>query len=370
MKLTFYISGHGYGHATRMIALMNELLRNRPMPEIEVRTAVPEWLFRSGIPAPFTYTPLSIDAGVVERDLYHQDIEATLKRSAEIMGNEEHITAAEVEHLKNFGTDLIISDIPPLASSIGHMSGKPVVAIGNFSWDFIYSSYVNVFSTYNSLVDRIRVLYQHTNLLLRLPFNHEMTAFPVQKDIPIIARLPEINRARVRHQLGIDDEEQRQVVFVALRQSQLVDNAMNDLLRNGKYKVVTVNQTSLKPDSGLVILNEAWTSRFVDVLHASDVVVSKLGYSIAAECIASRTPLIYPPRFDYPEHELLQHGIKDTLPSAEIPLKDFISGKWSKHIQSLLASGFHWRDIPIDGAAKAADIIRTMAQGGFTTLAP
>ena len=84
--------------------------------------------------------------------------------------------------------DIIVGDIPPLASEIRDEAGIPTLAIGNFSWDFIYEPYIRQYSQFAYFVDEIRASYGKTDLLLRLPLHHEMEAFPKQHDIPLVMR--------------------------------------------------------------------------------------------------------------------------------------------------------------------------------------
>ena len=43
--IVFYISSHGFGHASRAIEVINAILARRPETRIGVRTAAPRWLF-------------------------------------------------------------------------------------------------------------------------------------------------------------------------------------------------------------------------------------------------------------------------------------------------------------------------------------
>ena len=43
--IAFYISGHGFGHASREIEIINALFARRPDLRILVRTDAPRWLF-------------------------------------------------------------------------------------------------------------------------------------------------------------------------------------------------------------------------------------------------------------------------------------------------------------------------------------
>ncbi len=50
-RLLFYVSGHGFGHATRICALIAALrARTGSALEIEIRSEAPEWIFRERDP--------------------------------------------------------------------------------------------------------------------------------------------------------------------------------------------------------------------------------------------------------------------------------------------------------------------------------
>ena len=66
--LVFYVSGHGFGHASRDIEVMNALHRAAPDVSIVVRTSAPRWLFDLTLNAPVTWLPAECDTGVVQID--------------------------------------------------------------------------------------------------------------------------------------------------------------------------------------------------------------------------------------------------------------------------------------------------------------
>jgi hypothetical protein len=45
LTVVFYVSSHGFGHASRDIAVIGALSRRRPGARIVVRTSVPAWFF-------------------------------------------------------------------------------------------------------------------------------------------------------------------------------------------------------------------------------------------------------------------------------------------------------------------------------------
>lgn len=360
MNALFYISGHGFGHATRMIAVMKALRRFEPGMDLFIRTAVPEWLFRGEIQENFAIFPARIDAGVVEKDLFSQDSLATLEAAAAIFSDEQERVAEEARFALEHKADVIVSDIPPLASIIGHKISVPVVAIGNFSWDFVYRPYARQHPEYSYLISAIEEAYAKTTLMLRLPLGHEMRPFPDVRDIPFIAREPSSSPEETRRALGLE-ECGRPIILVAVRQGFDASKAVVRLAEEAGCKVLVFGDIGDARHPDVLRLDKPWQSRFLDVLAASDAIVSKLGYGIVADCLAAHTPLIFPPRLDWAEHDLLVGGLQGVLPALNMPMEDFKNGEWATQVTQFLSKPMVWGDVDTGGAIIAADIIRSYA---------
>ena len=93
----FYISGHGFGHATRDIEIIRAVGRLRPDVQVVVRTAAPPWLFE-GL-ANVRVSPALTDTGVVQRDSLHIDIERTADDAAAFYGDFDRHVASEAVRL-------------------------------------------------------------------------------------------------------------------------------------------------------------------------------------------------------------------------------------------------------------------------------
>lgn len=359
MRVLFYISGHGFGHATRVAATMGALLRRQPAVQIHVRTPAPESLF-AGLPSTSVkYSNAVLDAGVVEKDLFSQDIIQTLTRLVDLDSSGATIVSREVEYVKSEGIDVIVSDVPPLASEVGSVAGVRTMAIANFSWDFIYAPYFGNAAAHSGLLDRMRESYSKTDLLLRLPFHHDMTAFPKQRDIPLVARKATVSVEEVRARLRIADGDRRKILLVALRMPGAVPaRAIHEVVESGEFVVLSFAPLPSGAVESVRLLGPEWRQwEFPDVVQACDLVLSKLGYGIVSDCIAARTPLIYIPRDDFAEYELLKQGINGLLPSYLMPREDFLQGRWLSHVRALARERLRWSDVRTDGAEIAAEAI-------------
>ena len=82
MPIVFYISGHGFGHASRSIELIGALTAQRPDLQIVVRTRVHPWFFDDIRGPRVEVQPLETDTGVVQIDSLRLDEDETARRAA------------------------------------------------------------------------------------------------------------------------------------------------------------------------------------------------------------------------------------------------------------------------------------------------
>ena len=138
-----YVTGHGFGHATRMAAIVGALVERVPDLQVTIVSTAPEWLFRLNLAAPFSYRARALDVGVVQEDSIRLDAKATLEAYARAArrsgrarrgGGGRSCAGAQVH--------LVVADIPAAAFPIARRAGVPGVGISNFSWDWIYAAYV------------------------------------------------------------------------------------------------------------------------------------------------------------------------------------------------------------------------------------
>ena len=188
MRVFFYISGHGFGHASRDIELIHALIRRRPDLSVIVRTTVAPWLFASA-PAAVDVRPLETDTGLVQIDSLRIDEQASVAEARRFYANFDQRATQEAAELRAAGADLVLGDIPPLAFAAAARAGIPSIAIGNFTWDWIYGAYPSFERDAPDVVPTIREAYAQAGRALRLPFHGGFEAMAaVTIDVPLIAR--------------------------------------------------------------------------------------------------------------------------------------------------------------------------------------
>ena len=136
--IVFYVSGHGFGHASRDVELINAIIARRPDIRIAVRTSAPPWLFAM-TEKPVEVQPLEADIGLVQIDSLRFDERGSILRAAEFYASFAERADAEAAVLREIGAELVVGDIPPLAFAAASRARVPSVALGNFGWDWVYS---------------------------------------------------------------------------------------------------------------------------------------------------------------------------------------------------------------------------------------
>ena len=114
------------------------------------------------------------------------------------------------------------------------------------------------------------------------------------------------------------------------------------------------------PSSVLLINEEAFISsgyRYEDLVGAVDVVMTKPGYGIIAECISTRTAMLYTSRGEFREYDVLTRALPRYVRSRFISNQDVLSGQWIRALTALLAQPAVPESLATDGAAHAARAI-------------
>ncbi len=356
--IIFYISGHGFGHSSRTAAVIDRLLEVRPAARVIVKTSAPEWFFREQIRGDFEFHPLECDTGVVQADSLNLDPEASLEASARFLEGMGEKINAETEFAGREGCGLIVGDIPPLAFEVARRSGIPSLAVANFSWDWIYEPYVERRPEYGYLIPAIRESYRKAGLLLRLPLAGEMEAFPRVREIPLIARKARVESGEVRKRLGLKDN--RPLVILSFGGFSLGEEYYQKLI--GIEDCLWLASERVGFDlPGLRNVSREELRRlgigYPDLVAASEVVITKPGYGIIAECVANRTKMLYTSRGEFREYPVLVEGINKYLPAGFISRENLLSGDIREELIRLLEAPAEFAPCPVNGAETAAEII-------------
>ena len=140
-RIVFYVSGHGFGHTSRSIEVIHALLRARPEAQIVVKTSAPRRLFERTLAWPMRARRAAVRRGNGadrQPQCRHRGKHPPGRRVPEAPAA---LVASEAAYLRRTEASATVGDIPPLAFAAAHAAGIPSIAIGNFTWDWIYEGY-------------------------------------------------------------------------------------------------------------------------------------------------------------------------------------------------------------------------------------
>ena len=352
-SILYYITGHGYGHAIRAGQVIASLQEKRPKVEVHIRTTAPEWLFATFA----SHTPQAIDVGIVQSDSLNMDLERTFRACRNLHDKLPEIIQKEISFIRQANVRLIIGDIPPLCFEIAELAGIPSIAVTNFTWDWIYRSYLDALPPLLSLIEAMETFYSKATLALSLPYACPLPLFKRRKNIPWITRVSSLTKEQAREKFALP--EFAPVVLLSFGGLGLAQFPLKSLAKLQEFSFVATGSRKEVKDN-LVILPAA-QQHYEDLVRAADIVVTKPGYGIVADVIAHQVPILYTDRSDFPEYPLLVSALKQLTTAEFLPRADLLAGALRHYLQRLLAKEPNWPPAQINGAEIAAgEILKEM----------
>ncbi|HXK11825.1 MAG TPA: hypothetical protein VMT70_19445 [Vicinamibacteria bacterium] len=359
--LAAYVSGHGFGHSTRTAEILRALRERAPSLAITVCTSAPAFLFESVVAAPLAVRRVEGDVGLVQKDALVIDEEGTAAAWRAFESGWAERVATEAAWLREAGVRLVVGDIPPLAFAAAGKAGLRSVAIGNFSWDWIYGHLAPRVPALAEAAARAGEAYGLAERLLRLPFAGDLSVFRRIEDVPLVARRPTVGKAEARRRLGVDGRPLVLLSFGGVGVPGLRLAAYGALegcrfLLTGPAGAGPTPANLARVDGGALA---AAGLEYPDLVGAADVVVTKPGYGIVTDCIGAGTRLVYTDRGDFPEYPIMVAEMPRYVPAVFATNEDVREGRIGPALDSVRAMPFP--DSPrTDGAAVAADKLLAM----------
>jgi hypothetical protein len=351
--LVAYVTGHGYGHATRTAEVLRQVRGLSPGTALTVVTTAPERLFRRAIDGEISLRPVACDVGVVQKDALAIDEPGTVERWKAFAAGWPARVAEEAAWLRRAGAQIVLGDVPPLAFAAAHEAGVPAFALANFSWDRVYAHLAARNPALRKAAEQAAEAYGRSRLLLELPFTCEMPAFPRRERIPLVARRPRVERPLARRRLGLRERPAVLVSFGGLGLPPLSARRLGGL---ADFDFL-VSEPMTDPPAHVRALPadrlDDLALGYEDLVGAVDVVVTKPGYGIVSEAIAARTRLVYTERGDFPEYPVLLREMGEYLPAVHVSNDDLRAGRWRPALEDALGRPFP-REPDMSGALVAA----------------
>ena len=171
LKIAYFVSSHGFGHAARSTAVMQALIKKIPEINIEIFTQTPEWFFAESIKGNFCYYTQRTDVGLYQSNPFDEDIPKTLEELNGFYPLKEKLLEKISKKLKDSAVDLVICDISPLGLLAARQANIPSVLVENFTWDWIYMNYLTENMHFNAHIQYLATVFANCNYHIKtIPF--------------------------------------------------------------------------------------------------------------------------------------------------------------------------------------------------------
>lgn len=344
-RIRYYITGHGLGHASRSCLIINHLLSFAPTDLVDIVSDAAPWFFATALRHQIPVRRETLDVGVVQQGSLRMDIAETLRRLQELQGRRNDLLQREAAALIRDRIDLVVADISPLACAAAQLAGIPAVAVGNFSWDWIYEPMVEIEPGFVPIIDQMRRDYSSASLL-KLPFSPDMHQFASVEEMPLVARPGSADPAAVRQALGIADKLRLGLVSFGGFGIDGIDIPALARLKGWHF----ITEQPFPDGVANVIRLEPGRFAYPDLVRAADLVIGKPGYGIVSEVIANRTRMVWASRGPFREEPCLVDGLERYVPCCEIDETSLLAGHWGEAIDAVMAQPWPQAAIDSNGA--------------------
>ncbi|GKV37775.1 hypothetical protein SLEP1_g45765 [Rubroshorea leprosula] len=359
LVFAYYVTGHGFGHATRVVEVVRHLILAGH--DVHVVTGAPDFVYTSEIQSPRLFLrKLVLDCGAVQADALTVDRQASLEKYSETaVKPRASILATEVEWLNSIKADFVVSDVVPVACRAAADAGIRSVCVTNFSWDFIYAEYVMAAGHHHrSIVWQIAEDYSHCEFLIRLPGYCPMPAFRDVIDVPLVVRRLHKSRKEVRKEIGV--REDVKLVILNFGGQPAGWKLKEEYLPSGWLCLVCgASDTQDLPPNFIKLPKDAYTP---DLIAASDCMLGKIGYGTVSEALAYKLPFVFVRRDYFNEEPFLRNMLEYYQGGVEMIRRDLLTGHWKPYLERAISLKPCYEG-GINGGKVAAHILQETAIG-------
>lgn len=341
-----FITPHGFGHATRMTAVLEALQKILPEIHPQLFTTVPESLFAETL-SNFSYHSLACDVGLIQKTSLQTDLPATISRLQEFLPFNNSLIQKLSEKITD--CNLVLCDIAPLGIAVAQKAGITSVLIENFTWDWIYKAYLPRHPGLLPFIKAFSAHYGHADLHIRT--EPSCSSGKVSLTCGPIFRCIRTQRSTIRKKLNC---QHKRMVLITMGGIDLELPFVNRLpaIPDTIFLLAGQQETRQFADNVLLLSRES-DFYHPDLINAADLVVCKSGYSTVAECFQAGVPIITVGRDTFPESAILEQFCNTELNGQTCRQKEFLSGEWLNSLDQL-CSGHRTTPAQINGADTVA----------------
>lgn len=326
------VAAHGFGHAAQTAPVVNALRARRPELRLVIRSALPRARLAAHFAGAFEHGPEPAEIGMCMDNAL--DVDAQASYAAHLAFHRDWAARVEREAaaLRACGADLVVANASYLMLAAAAAADIPAVLLGSLNWADIFLPYCAAWPEAGRLHAEMLAAYNRARMCIQLEPHMPMPDLQHRCSVGPVARVGKERRAEIAARLGLAPGAR--LVLVS-------PGGIDMPLALEAWPVVPgVRFVFVGPvpegRSDLVSL-AALQQPYIDVLRASDAVITKPGYGTFAECACNGIPVLYVPRHDWPEEPYLVNWLHRVGRCAELPREALASGVPESALHALWA---------------------------------
>ena len=325
-KIAYFVSSHGFGHATRTAAIITEIHKQAPQLHFIIISGMPAnfWKVSLSPSLKFTCHSMKTDIGMIQKDSFKFDLSKTitsLKKYLLKIKNKDFSLPALLE-VEN--ADHVISDISPIGLAFAKYNGIKSTLVENFTWDWIYQEYVNENKEFLSLSSKLHEVFASADSTIQVTPFCELKNFASQTK-PVY-RYARTESNITKRQLGLNPKQD----FTLISTGGIgYDYKCLELLKKrDEVIVICRDQNKITRSENLIYLPLKSDFYFPDLVKASSQVIGKVGYGTVVESWGNGKRFCGITRDKFRESDILKDFIIYKKMGQVISVDEFDSGEW------------------------------------------
>lgn len=316
MYIALYISSHGFGHMTRCLGIMENILKTSDYNLYIVcgkRQNDFARIYLDKYKNRIIYKDLVTDIGLVNKENSLEVDKFSLKKKLlEFTSSWEDIVNNECDFLSNLNIKCIVSDISPIGTLVGNKLNLPVILITNFTWVEQYE-YIGI---EKHIIDKYRQAYSYVTKFIKYDLCLPIDSVNCRDINEVGFTCREIDFDKVEK---IKSQYGKSIMVTCGKSANL--NTIN--IKNFKGTIFTTSGIDIICQENCNIVNLP-----IDILDtqnyiaASDIVITKAGWGTIAEAILGHTNLVLIERPSAKEDSFNIEKIKEDKLGISIEEKD------------------------------------------------
>lgn len=357
--IAYFVSSHGLGHATRSVAIINEIYASKKNIHFLIVSNLPHLFWTKNLDQGVSFNTYrtKTDIGLFQTDPFQSNMPKSVELLKLYLRKPIQQNISLLRAMEKFEICHVVCDISPLGIRVANYLGLKTTLVENFTWDWIYQPLLETAPALKEISNKFKEIFNTVHLRIQTTPFCEKIKDSVQ--VQPVHREFQNPPSQIYEKLNI--ARSQKLILVATSAKQL-GSKFKQFIRRSPHCFISCNSDKCAEIDKPTTRNPINSSfHFPDLIRASTAVIGKIGYGITVECWAAETKLIGIMREDFRESEVLRKFIIKEEVGIGMPLREFVKSNWLLQLEKQIENSSKAKAPKINGNGMAAKKIIHMA---------